>query len=102
MPRLKQNAMNTPIARAIFGELELFAKDHHSYPTRHALFQWMTLPHYNPLLHQDEVARYPDLTIGAFRHWFGRLVEDGYIAVDYSTQAIRCVNLVVTELESAE
>ncbi len=94
--------MLNEVARNIYNELEVYAHDHHSYPTQGALYAYMAKPQWNNATLVQNEARYPELKVGMFNHWFDRLVSEGYIEVDRSTRAIRCTNLVISEKEISE
>lgn len=100
MPRRKEPVLNVQTARDIFNELDLYAQDKQFYPVQGALFSYMTKPQRNPMTKIVEPARYPDLKLGVFNHWFNRLVEEGYIQVDRVTRAIRCVHLAIVEKDA--
>ena len=103
MPPRSQPVMETQLARDIYNELELYAKDKGYYPLQNALFAYMT----RPILDKDdkpqfdpdtnEMLRHYKITIGEFNWWFERLVKEGYIAVDKDTRSIKCTELVIVE-----
>lgn len=94
MPRRKGQVMDNPIARSIFSELELYAKDKQFYPLQNALYGHMT----RFVKGSDgQLKRCYDLSLATFNWWFGRLVEDGYIKIDRETRSIRAVHLQIVE-----
>jgi hypothetical protein len=96
MPKRKEPVMNNAIARDIFNELDLYAKDKQFYPVEHALYAYMT----RFVKGEDGTRRRCyNLSISTFRWWFLRLVEEGYIKVDPETRAIRAVHLMIVERE---
>ena len=99
MPKRKTPAINNAVARDIFNELSLYGQDKQFLPVQNALFSFMTKPHWNPLNHQLEAPRYPELRQGVFDYWFDRLVEEGYIEIDRVTRAIRCTDLAIIKKE---
>jgi hypothetical protein len=85
------------ISHLIFNELDLYAKDRQFYPVQNALFSYMTNEQWNAGTHKLDPPRYPHLSQGIFDYWFGRLVEEGYIEIDQTTRAIRCLHLEIIE-----
>lgn len=100
MPRRKGPVMDNPIARSIFNELELYAKDRQFYPLQGALYAYMT--RFVKDETDGELKSCYDLRVGTFNYWFDRLVEDGYIEVDRTTRSIRAVHLMIVEREDAK
>lgn len=97
MPKRKAPVLDNSIAKLIFDELDLYAKDKQFYPVQNALYSYMTKQQFNRATHKQEPSRYPDLARGTFDYWFERLVEEGYIEIDGATRAIRCVHLAIVE-----
>jgi hypothetical protein len=97
MSRRKEQVMNNQIARDIFNELDLYAKDKQFYPPQNALFKYMTESQFNRMTRRKNPARYSDLSQGKFNYWFSRLVEEKYIEIDPITRAIRCIHLAIVE-----
>lgn len=98
MPKRKEPVMTNAIARDIFNELDLYAKDKQFYPVQHALYAYMTR------FVKDETGhlkRCYDLSISTFNWWFNRLVEEGYIKIDPITRSIRAVHLMIVEREDS-
>lgn len=98
MPRRKGPALDNPVARSIFNELDLYAKDRQFYPVQNALFNHMVGFTKMPDGHLER--RY-NLSVGEFNYWFSRLVEEGYIEIDLATRAIRAMHLAIVEKEDA-
>lgn len=95
MPKRKEPVLNNAIARDIFNELDLYAKDKQFYPVEHALYGHMI----RFVLRDGKMQRMYSLSKGEFRYWFARLVEEGYIQIDPASRAIRCVHLQIVEKE---
>lgn len=89
------------ISKNIFNELELYATDQGFYPVQNALFKYMAEEQWNDATKRLEPARYPDLTIGAFNHWYDRLIAEGYIILD-KTRSVRMAHLVIVEKSDLE
>ncbi len=101
MPLRRRPVLQHPTARAILAELELYAKDRQFYPLEHSLFIYMTKGEDRPELRKHEPGRYPEMTWGSWHHWFERLVEEGYIEIDFNTRAIRCLHLEIVEKDDS-
>jgi CRP-like cAMP-binding protein len=56
---------------------------------------------WNPVTRKMDKARYPDLTIGTFNHWYDRLVGEGYIIVD-KTRSVKMAHLVIVDKSQAD
>jgi hypothetical protein len=88
------------ISRMILEELTLYAKDKQVYPIQNQLFHLMTDPQYNKKTNEPIPPRYPEI-VGkgnTFDYWFGRLVEEGYIEIDWPTRSIRCTKLAIVDM----
>lgn len=94
----KGYVLQNKTARAILDELNLYAKDKQFYPVKFALFRYMRDGETDKS-HKYTPGRYPELTQGSFNYWFDRLVAEGYIEIDWTTRAIRCVHLMIVERE---
>lgn len=99
MPKRKEPVMDSSIARDIFNELDLYAKDKQFYPIEHALYR-----HMKRYIRNDAGVLEPlyKFSKGEFRYWFGRLVDERYIEIDEDTRAIRCSHLMIVEKEQAD
>lgn len=104
MPKRRTPVMDTQLARDIYNELELYAKDKGYYPLQNALFAYMTRPVLDPKtrmpvrnIDTNEIKRHYNITVGEFNWWFDRLVQEGYIAVDRDTRSIKCTELIIVE-----
>lgn len=100
MPKRKKPVMENSIARNIFNELELYAKDKQFYPLQGALYAYMT--RFVKDEATGEMKRCYDLRVGTFNWWFDRLVEEGFIEIDRVTRSIRAVHLVIVERDGAK
>lgn len=89
------------ISKNIFDEMELYAKDNGFYPVQNALYKYMAADQWNDVTLQFDDARYPDLTIGVFNHWYDRLVDESYIIVD-KTRSVKMAHLVIVEKGKSE
>lgn len=98
MPKRKGPALDNQIARDIFSELELYAKDRQFYPLEHALYSHMVRFERNA---DGKLERRYNLIKGVFRYWFSRLVEEGYIEIDKETRAIRATHLIIVEKDKS-
>lgn len=102
MSQRKNLATDHPIARDILNELKLYAKDNQYYLVQYALFTYMTKPRRSPRTNKIIPPLYPNLKRGQFDYQFKRLVEDGFIAIDPVSRAIRCTDLEIVEAEARE
>lgn len=84
------------ISKKIFDEMDLYAKDKGFYPVQNALYKYMACEQWNDATRQLDDARYPDLTIGTFNHWYDRLVGEGYIIVD-KTRSVKMAHLQIVD-----
>ena len=96
MPRRKGPALDNPIARSIFNELDLYARDRQFYPVQNALYNHMTGFVKRP---DGKLERRYVLSVGEFNYWFSRLVEEGHIEIDNATRAIRAMHLAIVQRE---
>lgn len=99
MPKRKTDALNNSIAKSIFNELDLYAKDRQFYPIEGALYSYMIRPEKNE---SGKFKPRYDFNQDTFRYWFGRLVEDGYITIDKDTRSIRCNHLMIVEKDDGD
>jgi hypothetical protein len=97
----KGYVLTNKTARAILDELDLYAKDKQFYPVKFALLRYMqegeTKKEGRRIVHIP--GKYPELTFGSYNYWFNRLVDEGYIEMDWTTKAIRCLHLIIVERE---
>lgn len=103
MPPRKQYVLDNKTARIILSELDEYAKMRQFYPLEHSLYTYLTEGEPDPKNRKKSEARYPELKgrWGMFHHWFGRLVEDGFIEIDQTTRAVRCVHLQIIEKDTS-
>lgn len=96
LAQLWQMSATEHISLSILREYKQYIDDKAYFPNQHALFRLMTIPQWNPEKKGWDEPRY-SVTIGAYNHWFDRLVKEGYIQVDGLTTSTRAPWITIVD-----
>jgi len=90
------------ISKSIYRELEIYAVDKGFYPTQRGLFRLLVEGEWKEAVREGRKIRLwvpprYSFTLDSFNHWFERLMDDGYVAIDERTRGIKCTGLIITQ-----